>query len=194
LLFALALGASANLEAVLEQDSECVGETCALNAVQLRGDKAEAAEGTQSEDEEAGPVHCICRDSEQKYYCAQSFAGYTKCYAPCPDACRQTGGTEFMCGGKHENVWLDRYFKGEDSSSNPALTYLSVLWLWSFRALPQNQHGGGKYEVQAGHQVSFSGARLPGCQVRIFIKCGALRVISRAASKPLEDDLGHPEP
>ncbi|CAJ1334560.1 unnamed protein product, partial [Effrenium voratum] len=117
LLFALALGASANLEAVLEQDSECVGETCALNAVQLRGDKAEAAEGTQSEDEEAGPVHCICRDSEQKYYCAQSFAGYTKCYAPCPDACRQTGGTEFMCGGKHENVWLDRYFKGEEEAS-----------------------------------------------------------------------------
>ena len=29
-----------------------------------------------------------------RYYCAQSFAGYTKCYAPCPDACRQTGAFE----------------------------------------------------------------------------------------------------
>ena len=26
-----------------------------------------------------------------------------------------TGGKIFMCGGKHENTWLDRYFKDQEN-------------------------------------------------------------------------------
>lgn len=109
-------------------------------------------------------IYCTCSISPSqrfaiswRYYCAKSFAGFTKCYQPCPELCTRTGaiskrswnpmvlmpqrnatihwrfmftrhlviishladfslagGRQFMCGGKHENMWLDRYFKEQD--------------------------------------------------------------------------------
>lgn len=62
----------------------------------------------------------------QRYYCAKSYDGYSKCYSPCPSMCERTGraqrkavyalkgGKIFMCGGKHENTWLDRYYKDQE--------------------------------------------------------------------------------
>lgn len=65
---------------------------------------------------EEGPVQCICKDSEDKYYCAESFAGFHLCYQPCSSLCSQTHGRMFMCGGKHETMWLERFFKNQMES------------------------------------------------------------------------------
>lgn len=64
-----------------------------------------------------GPVHCLCKDRHEKYYCAESYKGFTKCYPSCDSACSRTGGQKFMCGGAHEVIWLDRYFKQEEGKS-----------------------------------------------------------------------------
>eukprot|EP00435_Cladocopium_sp_Y103_P071995 s102_g39.t1 len=108
-LLVIGSGAS-SLEEALDFDDESTSETSALSALQKKAEKTE-------EPYMAGPVHCICKDHQDLYYCAKSFAGFSKCYQPCPELCTRTGGREFMCGGKHENMWLDRYFKDQEESN-----------------------------------------------------------------------------
>mmetsp|Transcript_129906 Transcript_129906/g.183225 ORF Transcript_129906/g.183225 Transcript_129906/m.183225 type:complete len:167 (-) Transcript_129906:94-594(-) len=93
----------------------------ALGLSQLRGERRQEVNATRhlSEAEteewsEGGPVKCLCKDSAEMYFCAESFEGFSKCSAPCPNLCEQKGGRYFMCGGGHEILWLDRYFKNEE--------------------------------------------------------------------------------
>ena len=62
----------------------------------------------------AGPVHCLCKGRDDKYYCAESFEGFAKCDPVCDSACSRIGAHKFMCGDAHEINWLGRYFKGEE--------------------------------------------------------------------------------
>ncbi|CAE7899935.1 unnamed protein product [Symbiodinium microadriaticum] len=107
-----------DLSALLD---DCADGSCALGLSQLRGELRQEVNATRqlSEGEteawsEGGPVKCLCKDSAEMYFCAGSFEGLSKCYAPCPDLCGQKGGRYFMCGGGHEVLWLDRYFKDEE--------------------------------------------------------------------------------
>mmetsp|Transcript_95910 Transcript_95910/g.117547 ORF Transcript_95910/g.117547 Transcript_95910/m.117547 type:complete len:136 (-) Transcript_95910:138-545(-) len=115
----LAIGSLASsLEEALNSDNECANPPCALRALQTKAEKSEKSEKSATEEPFVpGPVHCICKDRQDLYYCAKSFAGFSKCYQPCPELCTRTGGREFMCGGKHENMWLDRYFKDQEESN-----------------------------------------------------------------------------
>mmetsp|Transcript_95867 Transcript_95867/g.133068 ORF Transcript_95867/g.133068 Transcript_95867/m.133068 type:complete len:137 (+) Transcript_95867:100-510(+) len=111
--------ASSSIEAALDADDECTSPPCALNALQKKSEMTKDGDNSAQNRSLSGdgPVHCICKDHEDKYYCAKSFAGFTKCYQPCPELCTRTGGRQFMCGGKHENMWLDRYFKEQEEKS-----------------------------------------------------------------------------
>lgn len=62
----------------------------------------------------AGPVHCLCKGRDDKYYCAESYEGFAKCDPVCGSACSRTRGHKFMCGDSDEIIWLGRYFKGEE--------------------------------------------------------------------------------
>ncbi|CAK9033597.1 unnamed protein product [Durusdinium trenchii] len=104
--------AAPSLEAALESDTECTSESCAVNALQV--DSTKTQDSLSAGD---GAVHCLCKDREDKYYCSKSFAGFSKCYGPCPSLCTETGGKFYMCGGKHENLWLDRFFKNQEEPS-----------------------------------------------------------------------------
>mmetsp|Transcript_34635 Transcript_34635/g.64517 ORF Transcript_34635/g.64517 Transcript_34635/m.64517 type:complete len:140 (-) Transcript_34635:154-573(-) len=97
---------------------DCDGN-CAASFAQLRGELRSVEEATLEETasrdlSEGGVVKCLCKDAQNKYFCAKSFEGLSKCHAPCPSLCSAKGGHFFMCGGAHENLWLDRYFKKEE--------------------------------------------------------------------------------
>eukprot|EP00438_Fugacium_kawagutii_P010850 Skav222094 [mRNA] locus=scaffold2165:248446:252576:- [translate_table: standard] len=91
----LAVGSlSSSLEEALDFDDECTSGACALNALQKKSEKSEAPYVPGLD-----PQRLLSEDPAVP------------------------SGREFMCGGKHENMWLDRYFKNQESSQGLGLTF-----------------------------------------------------------------------
>eukprot|EP00440_Ansanella_granifera_P000357 gb/GFBE01000386.1/.p1 GENE.gb/GFBE01000386.1/~~gb/GFBE01000386.1/.p1 ORF type:complete len:135 (+),score=20.51 gb/GFBE01000386.1/:1-405(+) len=98
--------------AALAAGDECSEGSCALNALQLRGEGT-AEDAADDEDSGPGIVKCVCK-KHGMYYCSRSYMKLHLCYGPCPALCSHTGGAFHMCGDLHSDSWLDRWFRKKE--------------------------------------------------------------------------------